>query len=60
MAWDLREPSSMHFASRISVGDSDVILRSPTFSTGGLRFHNVLSIISDEYRIYSNKRSTSN
>ena len=48
MAWDLREPSFMHFASRISAGDSDVILRSPTFSTGGLRFHNVLSITAYE------------
>lgn len=36
VAWDLREPSSMHFASRISAGDSNVILRSPTFSTAGV------------------------
>ena len=35
VAWDLREPLSMHYMSKISVGDNEIILRSPTFSTGG-------------------------
>lgn len=35
VAWDLREPLSMHYMSKISVGDKEIILRSPTFSTGG-------------------------
>lgn len=36
VAWDLREPSSMHYMSKVSGGDSAVILRSPTFSTAGI------------------------
>ncbi|XP_078377920.1 cytoplasmic dynein 2 intermediate chain 1-like isoform X2 [Oculina patagonica] len=36
VAWDLRESSSMHSFSRISVGDSEIILRPPTFSTAGV------------------------
>ena len=35
VAWDLREPLSMHYMSKFSVGDKEIILRSPTFSTGG-------------------------
>ena len=36
VTWDLRESSMMHNFSRISVGDSEIVLRPPTFSTGVL------------------------
>ncbi|XP_058954836.2 cytoplasmic dynein 2 intermediate chain 1 isoform X2 [Pocillopora verrucosa] len=36
VAWDLRESSLMHSFSKISVGDSEVFLRPPTFSTAGV------------------------
>ena len=36
VTWDLRESSMMHSFSRISVGDSEIGLRPPTFSTGVL------------------------
>ncbi|KAJ7386827.1 hypothetical protein OS493_006857 [Desmophyllum pertusum] len=36
VAWDLRESSLMHYFSRISVGDNEIILRPPTFSTAGV------------------------
>ncbi|XP_032222852.2 cytoplasmic dynein 2 intermediate chain 1 isoform X2 [Nematostella vectensis] len=34
VAWDLREPASLHHSYKI--GDRDVVLRSPTFSTAGV------------------------
>ena len=36
VTWDLRESSMMRSFSRISVGDSEIALRPPTFSTGVL------------------------
>lgn len=36
VAWDLRESSLMYSFSKISVGDNEVFLRPPTFSTAGV------------------------
>ncbi|XP_020612884.1 WD repeat-containing protein 60-like, partial [Orbicella faveolata] len=36
VAWDLRESSMMPSFSRVSFGDSEIILRPPTFSTAGV------------------------
>ena len=45
VAWDLREPLSIHCMNKVCDGDSEVIFRPPTFSTGRLCISSVLAVL---------------